>query len=282
MRKTILFALAAVLAAQVVPTSLAARTQQAAPAAESPFVSVPGVRNFRDAGGYRTADGHTVRRGILYRSGALGGMTEEGRAAWARLRIASIVDLRSAEERKSVPEDWLRGRRTSYWARDYSMGDPARPISRPSVMTPDVVRKMMYGGYTTMPKQLAPSYREMFRQLLAGHTPLVLNCTAGKDRTGIGVALVLTALGVPYETVRQDFLLSNAGIKPAQLRKSLPPAFASLPDEALMPLAGVEGGYLDTAFEQIRKDFGSVDAYLNKELGVGPRQVARLKRRMLR
>jgi len=155
-------------------------------------------------------------------------------------------------------------------------------MSRPKVMTPEAVRSMMTGAYSMMPAQLAPSYREMFRQLVGGRMPLVLNCTAGKDRTGIGVALVLTALGVPYETVRQDFLLSNAGIRPAELRKSLPPALAALPDDALLPLAGVEGAYLDNAFAQIRKDYGSIDTYLQRELGVGPLQVAILKRRMLR
>lgn len=248
------------------------------------FVPVDGVRNFRDVGGYRTADGHVVRRGVLYRSGALGNMTPRGRAEFARLGVVSIVDLRSAGERAKLPEDWLGTRRISYWTRDYDMGrgaDPARPQSLPR--TPEAIRAMMYGAYRTLPKQMAPSYRELFQRLIAGRSPVVLNCTAGKDRTGIGSALVLHALGVPYETIRRDFLLSNEGIDVASLRPTLSsPELAALPDEALKPLAGVEAGYIDTTFAQLRQEYGSVDGFLRQELGVGPREIAQLRRRMLR
>lgn len=254
----------------------------AAAAQHSQFVTIDGVRNFRDLGGYRTADGHTVRRGLLYRSGALGGMTQRGRAEFARLGVGSIIDLRSAAERQHLPEDWLGGRRTVYWTRDYSMGgtDPAHPISMPR--TPEGIRTLMYGAYATIPKQMAPSYRELFTRLIAGRGAVVFNCTAGKDRTGIGAALVLHALGVPYATIREDFLLSNVGMDAATLRKSLPADLAALPDEALVPMAGVEGGYIDTTFTQLRKDYGSIDGYLQKELGIGPREIAQLRRRMLR
>ncbi|MBW8786042.1 MAG: tyrosine-protein phosphatase, partial [Novosphingobium sp.] len=94
---------------------------------------------------------------------------------------------------------------------------------------------------------------------------------------GVGVALVLTALGVPYATVRDDFLLSNRAA--AQNATSGP--LASLPPESARLLAGVDGSYLDAAFDQIRRDYGSVDAYLRRELGVGPAQRAALRRRML-
>jgi protein-tyrosine phosphatase len=141
---------------------------------------------------------------------------------------------------------------------------------------------LMIGAYRTIPRDMAPSFRELFTQLSAVRGAVVLNCTAGKDRTGIGAALVLHALGVPYSTIRQDFLLSNVGVNPASLRSLLPPDLAALSDEALMPLAGVDGAYLDTTFAQLRQDYGSVDAYLQKALGVGPREISQLRRRMLR
>ena len=147
----------------------------------------------------------------------------------------------------------------------------------------------MAQGYRTMPKALAPSYRELFARLIAGRGATVVNCTAGKDRTGIGAALVLTALGVPYGTVREDFLLSNRAIA-AQFSRS-PGAggidarsaagFAALPLDVAALLAGVDGPYLDAAFDQIRQDYGTVEGYLAKELGLGPRKIALLRRRML-
>jgi protein-tyrosine phosphatase len=141
---------------------------------------------------------------------------------------------------------------------------------------------MMIQGYRTMPKELAPQYRELFKQLMSpAKGAVVVNCTAGKDRTGIAAALVLTALGVPYDTVREDFLLSNAGLNMASLLGALPPQIATLPPEIAKPLLGVEGEYLDAAFDQLNRDYGSVGAYLDKELGLGPVQLAALKRQML-
>jgi protein-tyrosine phosphatase len=92
---------------------------------------------------------------------------------------------------------------------------------------------------------------------------------------------VLTALGVPYDTVRRDFLLSNDTVDPAELKAHLDGPIASLPLEAAMPLLKVEGGYLDAAFAAMREKDGSVEAYLQKELGVGPDQIAAIRKRLL-
>jgi protein-tyrosine phosphatase len=140
---------------------------------------------------------------------------------------------------------------------------------------------MMLNGYRLQPKEQAGSYRELFSRLLSNKGPLIVNCTAGKDRTGVASALVLTALGVPYETVREDYLLSNGAPGMAMLASSLPGPFASLPPETMRLLAGVDASYLDAAFDQIRKDYGSVDGYLKNELGMGPKQIKLLRGIML-
>lgn len=247
------------------------------------FVRIEGAQNFRDVGGYRTREGRTVRHGLLFRSGTLGGLSAEGQDRLARLRPVAIVDLRTTQERShDLNASWLRAR-PGYWSRDYgmSLGEMGRMLGDPSKLTADRMRAMMTGAYRTMYKEQAPAYRVLFSRLIEGRGPVVLNCTAGKDRTGIGTALVLTALGVPYETVRQDFLLSNAGIDPARLAGTISSPLASLPPEVIAPLLGVEGPYLDAAFDQIQKDYGSVEAFLARELAIGPREIARLRRRML-
>jgi protein-tyrosine phosphatase len=162
-----------------------------------------------------------------------------------------------------------------------SLGNQARAMPDPATLTVDMVRAMMVHAYRTLPFEQAPSYRELFARLETGTGPLVLNCTAGKDRTGIGTALVLTALGVPYDTVKQDFLLSNGAPGMNTLQANLSGPMAKLPPEVAAPLIGVDGSYLDIAFAQIRQNYGSVDNYMQKELGVGPQQIARLKARML-
>jgi protein-tyrosine phosphatase len=251
--------------------------------AEGHFIALDGAQNFRDVGGYRTREGRIVKHGVMYRAGTLGRLTPAGQARFESLRTAAVIDLRSTDERsRDGNAAWLRAR-PGYWARDYgiSMGDLARAFGNPSQLTAVRVRALMTDAYRTMWKEQAPSYRMLFSRLLDSKGPLVLNCTAGKDRTGIGTALVLTTLGVPYETVRRDFLLSNAGVNPALLQGEISSPFAALAPDVAAPLLGVEGGYLDAAFESIRREYGSVEAFMAKDLGVGPREVARLRRRML-
>jgi protein-tyrosine phosphatase len=256
------------------------------PVAHERMIPLEGGRNFRDVGGYRTIDGHHIRWGTLYRSGSLGNLAPFGMQQLQRMDIRAIVDLRMTAERRRDPTNWLAMSGLGYWTRDYQLGGDQASLARifkdPTKLTADTVRAMMTQGYRTMPKELAPQYRELFVRLIApGKGAVVVNCTAGKDRTGIAAALVLTALGVPYETVREDFLLSNSGLNMASLQGSLSPQVAALPPEVAKPLLGVEGEYLDAAFDQMRKDYGSIEGYLDKALGVGPVQLTALKRRML-
>lgn len=269
------------------PCSLVAKEKDvSATVTETRMISMEGGRNFRDVGGYRTADGRTVRWNVLYRSGSLGDLQKEGMARLLTMDIRAIIDLRMTAERKRDRSNWLPAAGLGYWTRDYQLGGGDAPLARifsdPSKLTAEAMRAMMTQSYRTMPKDLAPQYRELFARLIApGKGAVVVNCTAGKDRTGIGTALVLTALGVDYDIVREDYLLSNTGLNMESVQDAISPQLAALPPEVLKPLLGVEKHYLDAAFAQLKADYGSVGAYLEKELGVGPAEIAALKRRML-
>ena len=267
-------------AAPVVAPAPAQTTEQST--GTQRFVLLEGGRNFRDVGGYRTADGHVVKRDVLYRSGSLGNLTPSGQRRLAEMGVARIVDLRTTRERALDTFD-LPSAYPGYWTRDYgmSMGDMGSVFSDPANLTAAKMTAMMAGAYRRMPKEQAPSYRELFARLQDSSDPTVVNCTAGKDRTGIASALVLTALGVPYDTVRQDFLLSNGAPGMETLQANLSGPLARLPADVAAPIVGVDGSYLDSAFAQIRQDYGSVEGYLDKELGVGPQQIAALRARML-
>lgn len=277
---------AAVAAALLSAPAVQAREAQAAQQVQAPdrFIAFEGGRNFRDVGGYRTSDGRRVRWHALYRTGSLANLTPAARARFNRLNVTSIIDLRTTEERARDPDHWQTDRPRGYWARDYgqAQGGGSNPMESAALRSPEGTRQMLTTAYRALPQQQAPAYRELFARLAAPHRgAVVVNCTAGKDRTGVATALVLTALGVPYETVRQDFLLSNSAPGMTTLAKDLPPAMAALPPESLAILAGVEGAYLDAAFASIRERYGSVQGYLRRELGLGPRQIAALRRNML-
>ena len=283
LRPALTFAMAAALLLPGLPAWAESPVVAITIPVEDPFILMEGGRNFRDAGGYRTADGHTVKRGMFYRSGSMGSLTLNGQQRLASLKVASIVDLRTTEERGRDMSNWLSASGQGYWARDYgfSLGEMGSVFSKPENITAPAVRAMMAQAYRRMAQEQAPSYRVLFARLAAGRGPVVVNCTAGKDRTGIAAALVLTALGVPYETVRQDFLLSNNAPGMDTLQGSLSGPLQALPADAVRPLIGVEGEYLDNAFDQLRQDHGSVEAFIERELGVGPHQLAALRRHML-
>jgi protein-tyrosine phosphatase len=249
-------------------------------------VQLTGGQNFRDIGGYRTTNGKTVRWGQVFRAASMAGYTHEDQVLLKRLGVTSIIDLRSTSERDGDANPWMAGAGLGYWSRDYALsGGNLAGLMRidRSTITADMLRAVMTKGYRGFPKEQAPSYREMFARLTGSDAPLALNCTAGKDRTGLGTALILTALGVPYDTVKADFLISNTALdvrKPGADRM-LKAIQGALSPEVAAPLIRVEGPYLDAAFDQIKADYGSVEAYLEKELGVSAKALKQLHKRML-
>jgi protein-tyrosine phosphatase len=115
----------------------------------------------------------------------------------------------------------------------------------------------------------------MFAELLAGDVPLAFHCTAGKDRTGVAAALLLTALGVPRATIVDDYLLSNRHMAPMPAH---PTGFwAKLSPEAVRTFAGVDRRYIDAVFAVTDRHPGGVMGYLKDRLGVGPREIAKLR-----
>ncbi|MGR4892527.1 tyrosine-protein phosphatase [Sphingopyxis sp. LARHCG72] len=284
MKKTLIALL--LLAPAPVIAHDAAPATQAAPAPErTREIAMTGGDNFRDVGGYRTADGHMVTWGKLYRSASVGRYTADDQALIRKLSVGSIIDLRSTRERQGDKAPWMQTADVGYWTRDYDLsgGNLGALFAKGAKFDAETMRGVMIQGYRGFPKEQAASYRILFDRLLTSDKAVIVNCTAGKDRTGLGVALVLSALGVPYETIMEDYLLSNTLLDADALRADagMNAAMSALPADVAKPLLGVERAYLDAAFEQINKDYGSVDAYLAQELGVDAAARKRLRKRML-
>ncbi len=241
--------------------------------------------NFRDLGGYRTKDGASVAWGQLYRLAVMSGLTPDDFQRLGTLGIATVCDFRSTDERQRDPVSWPAGVEPTILATDYGLDMGAiAALFRGGPVTAEGTRKAMEGFYAEMPFTFAGQYARMMRQLVDGRAPLAFNCSAGKDRTGLAAALLLTALSVPYETAVADYLLSNETYrpKPPVAGGDDPTArmFASMPKDALQALMGVDRRYLDASFQAIEAR-GGLQHYLADELKLSPADIEILRSRYL-
>jgi len=232
--------------------------------------------NFRDLGGYLAADGKHVRWGLLFRSGATPLLTEQDLAEIDTLGLQQMIDLRASEERVFAP---TRISGVSYGAVGYSFAS----IVNGGQFDVETI-------YRNFPGMLAPQMRMLFAALLRKEVPVVFNCSAGQDRTGFASALILTALNVPRPVIYADYKLSTTYRKPEFEMPPIDPAqhpndpfaqiFARMSSSAHkpQPLVGKDGQpFLAFAFDEMDKKWGSPEAYLKNELGIGPVQLALLR-----
>lgn len=223
--------------------------------------------NFRDLGGYRTADGRWVRMGVLYRSDQLDKLSDADRAKLTRLGIRTVVDLRTDAERAGGPDRLPAG--ASPLVADVLDGTNTPTDMSVLLAVPGDPATTMEGLERTMVE--APVAQAAYRTLLnqvrrPDQLPLVFHCTAGKDRTGWAAATVLTALGVPSEQVLDDYLDSNRYVIP----KYAPTLASMSPAQAIRarPLLEVRPEYLRAGIDDVIARYGSMDDYTAKVLGV--------------
>jgi len=248
-----------------------------------------GGRNFRDLGGYRTEDGRSVKWGHLYRSGAMHALTSGDYEYLADLDIAVICDFRANSERAEEPTDWAAGPvERLEW--DYEMDTSGFAEAFAGEPSPERSAAAMTQFYRQAPTEFAERYSVMFDRIAAGDLPLAFHCTAGKDRTGVAAGLILTALGVPRETILADYAMSDDLVDyMAEMREERenidpedPMAFwAQLPEAVIAPFMASDPVYLQAALDQIEADHGSVDAYLGDVLDVSDEELAAMRRDLL-
>lgn len=266
-----------------------------------------GGRNFRDMGGYETVDGRRVAWGKIYRSGTMANFTDADYVYLRRLDIAVMCDLRSPQEREFEPTQWQRidpALQYLAWeqplmeARKAGSDDDGPSLAdlmrKGPVTDPELTREAFKHNYRHGAYEFKQQYTAVFDQLAQGKAPLAFNCSAGKDRTGRIAALLLSALGVPREVVLADYAMSDdvvdfekafaAPASNSNTQKKESPFRAMMEQwspEARAVLLSSEPEFIEAMFEQIEKDYGSVENFLERELGVDDAKLAQLKARYL-
>ena len=243
--------------------------------------------NFRDVGGYRTRDGLWVRMGVAYRSNGLGALTPADYERVGELGIRLVCDLRRDEERRGQPDPTLPHSQAVVADVVADSGDIQHSMATLAALMRAGDRagaiehvKSVYRGFVSLPSARA-GYRLLFERL-ADHEdlPTVFHCTAGKDRTGWAQAVLLTLLGVPRETILQDYELTDRYLSDAaleQIRRLIPDADPA----AWHVILAADPAYLDAAFTEVRRRYGSFDAYLHDGLGLDGKTVQAIRHNFL-
>ena len=234
-----------------------------------------GASNFRDLGGYPGHDGRLVRWRQIFRSNHLGHLTEADIATLRGLGLKNAFDFRGLQERgaavcaiEEITVHSLPIEPTVVAALR------ARLAGGGSLSSADGLEAMR-DSYRNYVQHNTPRFRSLFAHLLEAPAPLVIHCTAGKDRTGFACALVLHALGVAEHLIAEDYLLTN------RYYRRDPSAGSDLPDDVRQVLGSVDASFLAAAFDAIRADYGDLETYFTGGLHVGPTERTALAARYL-
>ena len=218
-------------------------------------VDLRGCFNVRDVGGYRTADGRSTRRRMLFRSDGLHNLTSAGRKDASALGLSSVIDLRTAGE--------------------LAAQGPVPSTVRASVYHLPLADVLAGSPCTAQPARIAESYcavlaagvqtvRETFAILTDPSSyPAIVTCPSGVDRTGIVIALVLGAVGVPEYLLISDFAASRQATirRTGRMRFEHPGAVQADVDRYGPGMLGVVPEALALFLDRVRDEHGSLAGY---------------------
>jgi protein-tyrosine phosphatase len=268
-------------------------TTPSSPAQPLRTLNLEGGCNFRDLGGYRTRDGRELKWGRVFRTGVLSYFTPNDQQQLNQLGVRFICDLRRADERAREQTRWPDTK-----TQHLSWDDGSAPPTISSIVTnhshPYTAMGMhaaMLDLYRALPAWLAPRLRDMFERIAQGDVPILVHCAAGKDRTGIAIALLLAVLDVPHATIIEDYLLTNDAcdivqfiVKQHQAQFGVAAGqhpLLMMPEDIRRVLFDAHVDYLQAALDQIASDHGDVPEYLRKEVGVDAAMRSRVQATLL-
>lgn len=238
-----------------------------------------GQSNFRDLGGYKTIDQKTVKWGLLFRSGQLSKLTDKDLHYLSTIPLKTIIDFRSEEEAKEQVSI-LPFTVSNEVLLPIKPGNLSKNNAMQIVMdaNDELAHKLLVDINEQLVLHNQDEYKAFFKEVERADAPLMFNCTAGKDRTGLAAALLLTALGVDKNTIREDYLLTNqcVSLDTLQIQEQF-----RLNDEqanVLLTLFTVKEQYLDKALFTIEQHYDTVENFLIEALDV---DVALLKSKYL-
>lgn len=244
-------------------------------------INIPFIYNFRDAGGYPATKSKQLRWGMLYRAAQIDTLPGPTRHELKNIGIKTIVDLRSVSEvyEHSLLDD-----------KDFNvvhipigmsnMRETVQAIRDGKILN-DSVYRLMKQTNRDFVTYYRPEYRKVFDVLLnENNYPVVIHCSSGKGRTGIASALIFSALGVNDDNIMYDYRLSNEYYNIPEVY-SFAYKLSSAKQEAITTLFSARDAFLNAAKDQIVTNYGSIDAYLERGIGLTKEEIKKLRDIML-
>nr|WP_283175766.1 tyrosine-protein phosphatase [Lysinibacillus sp. Bpr_S20] len=225
------------------------------------------VYNFRDMGGYKSRDGRVVKNGLIYRSAALGKMTKADKELFETLGVKTIFDYRDNHEAQNNPNPVFT---QAEYIQIPAKGNHAfeMPTNTGGKDFYKVVSTEMFREFYAQ----MPFNNDSFKRLMATiqypeNLGLVHHCAVGKDRTGIGSALILLALDVPEETIMEDYLDTNVHLSPLveRMAQTIQQDYNDRELQQFYALMSAREDYLQAAFDAMDNRYGSKIAFLEQE-----------------
>ena len=240
-------------------------------------IKLHGAINFRDIGGYVTKDGKHVKWGKIYRSASLNKLTDDDLKKLQNLSLAYIADFRGPYEVQAAPDRVpVNVIRISLPAGSENIGDSNYMKNMIQQMRKDSSLVAFYSTLTPFKERYKPVFDEMLQ--LNKDSAMLFHCTAGKDRTGIAAALILYSLGVDEQTIMQDYLATNY-YRSAENEKAIAGMMKiyGLDENTAKNMMAAKESYLEATFSAIKNQYGSIDNYLDKEMGLDKKKIKKLK-----
>ena len=243
-------------------------------------IQIKKVNNFRTVGNIKNTEGRTLKSGKLYRSAHLHKLKKKSFDDIEKLGIKEVIDLRNSKEISQSPDqlpaETVYKKYSAFEDEGDQLAQAKKLVLKGKVNASDADKRMIdfYREYVT---ENPATIKVIITEILDSKDPILYHCTAGKDRTGIVTALILTILKFDKKTIYNEYLLSNNFRKDLvekrlRLANSLHFIYPKMDLQVLEKLSWVEKRYLDAAFGEIDKKYGSTDAYIQQVLGISDRK----------
>jgi protein-tyrosine phosphatase len=243
--------------------------------------------NFRDVGPLPVIGGGTLRSGMLFRSEALLDPTPGDAAQVRQCGIRLVFDLRSSAETVRAPNRFWAAEGVEHHNLDLLAGFPrdtnlwAGLGENPTRAGSQALMRTLYAG---LPRAALNHLPRLFDGAAQGGLPMLVHCTAGKDRTGFMVAVLLAALAIERGAIEADYMASAGRMtdvaREATRHMASSHAGRAIDDDVVDGLLGVSPSYLAASFVAIDADFGGIDAYL-AHVGLDPAKRAALQTHLI-